>query len=89
MLKKIFIYLLRLIFIPIELVFAAFFILFIYILFASQISPPDVPEIQVGKRRMIAENHYVLGNNYLKKNNFGVWEMSIEGEPYERGVISG
>lgn len=89
MLKKIITYLLRLIFIPLELVFAAFFILFIYILFASHISPPDVPEIHIGKRQKVGENHYVLGNNYLKKNDFGVWEMYIEGEPYERGLIYG
>lgn len=87
--KKAFIYLLRLIFIPLELVFAFVFILFIYVLFSATVSPPEVPDIHIGKRQKVGENHYVLGNNYLKKNEFGIWEMYIEGEPYERGLIYG
>jgi predicted choloylglycine hydrolase len=87
--KTIFKYILRLIFIPAELILAAFFVLFIFILFKAQINPPYVVEKEIGKRTKIGENHYVLGNNYLKKNDFGVWEMYIEGEPYERGLIYG
>ncbi len=89
MYKTIFKYILRLIFIPAELILAAFFVLFIFILFKAQIYPPYVVEKEIGKRTKIGENHYVLGNNYLKKNDFGVWEMYIEGEPYERGLIYG
>jgi isopenicillin-N N-acyltransferase-like protein len=87
--KTIFKYILRLIFIPAELILAAFFVLFIFILFKAQINPPYIVEKEIGKRTKIGENHYVLGNNYLKKNDFGVWEMYIEGEPYERGLIYG
>jgi predicted choloylglycine hydrolase len=87
--KTIFKYILRLIFIPAELILAAFFVLFIFILFKAQINPPYVVEQEIGKRTKIGEDHYVLGNNYLKKNDFGVWEMYIEGEPYERGLIYG
>jgi predicted choloylglycine hydrolase len=87
--KTIFKYILRLIFIPAELILAAFFVLFIFILFKAQINPPYVVEKEIGQRTKISENHYVLGNNYLKKNDFGVWEMYIEGEPYERGLIYG
>ncbi len=89
MYKTIFKYILRLIFIPAELILAAFFVLFIFILFKAQINPPYIVEKEIGKRTKIGENHYVLGNNYLKKNDFGVWEMYIEGEPYERGLIYG
>ena len=89
MYKTIFKYILRLIFIPAELILAAFFVLFIFILFKAQINPPYVVEKEIGKRTKIGENHYVLGNNYFKKNDFGVWEMYIEGEPYERGLIYG
>ncbi len=87
--KKAFKYLSRLIFIPLELAFAFLFILFIYVLFSATVSAPEVPDIQIGKRQKIGEDHYVLGNNSLKKNEFGVWEMYIEGEPYERGLIYG
>lgn len=89
MFKKILKYLLRSVFISAELFLAAFFVLFIYILFKAQITPPEVPDVTIGKRTKVGENHYVLGNNYLKKNEFGVWEMYIEGEPYERGLIYG
>lgn len=89
MLRTIFKYLGRLIFIPIELLFAFIFILFIYILFASHIPAPEVPNISIGQRKKVGQNHYVLGNNYLKKNQFGVWEMYLEGDPYERGLIYG
>jgi isopenicillin-N N-acyltransferase-like protein len=77
-----------LIFLAISL-FTLFLTLFIYVHFKSQISPPEVSEIKIGKRIKIAENYYVLGNNYLKKNEFGIWEMYIEGGPYERGLIYG
>lgn len=89
MVKNSFKYLLRLIFIPIELVFAFIFIVFIYVLFSATVSAPEVPDVTIGKREKVGENHYVLGNNYLKKNEFGIWEMYIEGEPYERGLIYG
>lgn len=58
-------------------------------LFVSQIPTPEVPDIHIGTRKKIGKDHYVLGDNYLKKNDFGVWEMYIEGEPYERGLIYG
>lgn len=58
-------------------------------LFVSQIPTPEVPDIHIGSRKKVGKDHYVLGNNYLKKNDFGVWEMYIEGEPYERGLIYG
>lgn len=87
--KIVFKILLRLIFIPIELFLAFIFIVFIYVLFSATVSAPEVPDITIGKRQKVGENHYVLGNNYLKKNEFGIWEMYLEGEPYERGLIYG
>lgn len=87
--KKIFKYLLRLVFIPLELSFVFIFIVFIYVLFSATVPTPNVPDIKIGKREKAGENHYVLGNNYLKKNEYGIWEMYLEGEPYERGLIYG
>ena len=29
------------------------------------------------------------GNNWLKRSNSGLWEMYLEGKPFERGVING
>ena len=72
-----------------DLGLAVLWLLFLYVLFKSYVTPPNVPQVSIGKRIQVAENHYVLGNNYLKKNDFGIWEMYIEGEPYERGLIYG
>ena len=71
------------------ILFALILVLFCYVYFKSQISPPDVPPLAIGARKIINEHHFVLGNNYLKKNEFGIWEMYLEGEPYERGLIYG
>lgn len=89
MIKTIFKYLFRLIWIPTELLFAFLFVLFTIVLFNAQIDTPEVPEIHVGERKKVGKDHYVLGNSYLKKNEYGIWEMYLEGEPYERGVIYG
>lgn len=82
-------YLFRLIWIPTEILFAFVFVLFTIVLFNAQIDTPEVPDIHIGERKQVGKDHYVLGNSYLKKNQYGVWEMYLEGEPYERGVIYG
>lgn len=64
-------------------------VLVIYIILSSRISPPEVPSITIGKRVQVGKNHYTLGKNWLKKNDHGIWEMYIEGAPYERGLIYG
>ncbi len=89
MLKKGFKYFFRFIHVLAELFWAVFTVLLIYILFKSQIATPEVSEVNIGVRKKVGENHYVLGKNYLKKNEFGIWEMYLEGDPYERGLIYG
>ncbi len=72
-----------------EIVLAMVFLLVLFIMITSKISPPNVEKINIGHRIKVAENHYTLGDNWLKKNEQGIWEMYIEGEPYERGLIYG
>lgn len=72
-----------------ELLLGFILVLLLYVIFASRIGPPAVKEIHIEKRKKISENHYVLGSNWIKKNEFGIWEMYIEGAPYERGLIYG
>ncbi|WP_229203313.1 C45 family autoproteolytic acyltransferase/hydolase [Dyadobacter jejuensis] len=45
--------------------------------------------LQDYKRERIGPDHYAIGPNWLKKNEYGVWEMYLEGAPYERGLIYG
>jgi len=41
------------------------------------------------KRTEVSPNFYTIGNNWLKKNQYGLYEMYVEGAPFERGVING
>jgi len=41
------------------------------------------------ERIEVAPNHYTVNDCWLKKNKYGIWEMYLEGEPYERGLIYG
>ncbi len=61
-------------------------------LYAVAIMDPPVPsstECLSWERKEIGENAYLLGNNWLRKSDSGLWEMYIEGEPFERGVVYG
>lgn len=89
MLKILLKYLSRSLGIFLELFLFGFIFLLFFILLNSVIDAPKFDNVFVGKRKQIAENHYVLDNNYLKKNEYGIWEMYIEGNPSERGLIYG
>ena len=54
-------------------------------------TPPINEELSVEQynRVEVAPNHYRVNNCWLKKNKFGIWEMYLEGKPYERGLIYG
>ncbi|MBK7148233.1 MAG: hypothetical protein IPH78_05260 [Bacteroidetes bacterium] len=41
------------------------------------------------QREKVGENHFRIGNNWLRKNQYGIWEEYVEGDPFTRGVILG
>ena len=49
----------------------------------------DSKSVEDYTRIEIAPNHFQVNDCWLKKNKFGIWEMYLEGEPYERGLIYG
>ncbi|ODS75825.1 MAG: peptidase C45 [Cytophagaceae bacterium SCN 52-12] len=54
------------------------------------LSAPQVAGIRVDTVRVrVAPDYYRIGHNWLRKNRHGLWEMYLEGSPYERGVIYG
>jgi len=59
--------------------------------FTTQIRPPKPDNIT--SINLTVENpatdFYKIGPNWLKKSSNGLWEMYIEGKPFERGVING
>ena len=63
----------------------------VYYHYDTQIDPPRVNERLVNnfKREQLGPNHFAIGNNWLRKNEHGLWEMYVEGSAFERGVVSG
>ena len=44
---------------------------------------------QIPSRAKINDSTFILGNNFLTKNKQGLWELYMEGDPLELGLISG
>ena len=63
--------------------------LFIFVNVLS-ISPPKVDNTNIEVKRIaLGPNFYKLGNSWIRKNEFGLWEMYAEGTPFERGLTIG
>jgi len=43
----------------------------------------------ISERVKTSDSTYQLGNNFLLKNEHGLWEMYVEGDPLERGLTIG
>jgi len=59
--------------------------------FRTRVRPPEIESM--GSINPAIENpsadFYRSGPDWLKKSSSGLWEMYLEGEPFERGVIAG
>lgn len=74
------------------LVLGVLLVLFlIYFLASIYVATPDIKDISVLnlERQKVDTNYYKIGNNWLKKSSSGLWEMYLEGDGFERGVING
>ncbi|GGG82999.1 acyl-CoA--6-aminopenicillanic acid acyl-transferase [Parapedobacter pyrenivorans] len=54
----------------------------------------QVPQInqyqnETGKRTEIAPDSYVMPNGTLRKNDQGIWELYVAGDPLQRGLANG
>ncbi len=54
----------------------------------------DVPDVStynsvIPERVKTSDSTFTLGNNHLSKNQQGLWELYVEGNPYQRGLITG
>jgi hypothetical protein len=66
-------------------------ILFAYLVVVSKITPPviaDAASLQ-WERKEPAPGLYTIKNNWFRKSNSGLYEMYVEGNPFERGVVNG
>lgn len=60
--------------------------------FAVRIPLPEVSDAiqpESFQREEISHDFYKLGNSWLSKNKHGIWEMYLEGDAFERGVVYG
>lgn len=59
--------------------------------FATQMIPPTVSDQSALDlpREEQGDTYYSIGNNKLQKNEFGLWEMYVEGNAFERGAAFG
>ena len=66
----------------------AFFLVF-YL--TVKVNPPSVNLSDTTNitRTVSRDSVYYSGNNWLKKNEYGMWEMYVEGPAFERGYING
>jgi predicted choloylglycine hydrolase len=57
----------------------------------TKLTPPDITDKSLldEQRETAGTDFYKLGNNWLRKNEYGLWEMYVEGSPFEMGVASG
>ncbi len=66
-------------------------ILFIYLAIVSRVYPPkpaDTTSLQ-WQRTEESKGFFTLKNNWFRKSNSGLYELYVEGEPFERGVVNG
>ncbi len=62
----------------------------IYFSLAVPVHQPIVPGYNLqAVHHQVDSNFYFLENNWLQKNDYGLWEMYVEGAPFERGLASG
>jgi isopenicillin-N N-acyltransferase-like protein len=63
----------------------------IYFLASIYVATPDIKDKTVlnFERQQIDTNCYKIGSNWLKKSQSGLWEMYLEGDGFERGVVNG
>jgi len=63
----------------------------IYFLASIYVPTPDIKDKTSLNftRQTLDTNFYKIGNNWLKKSQSGLWELYLEGDGFERGVING
>lgn len=63
----------------------------IYVYNISDIKPPEIKDKSALQltRTETDSAHYTIGNNFIQKNKYGLYEMYVEGGDFERGVIYG
>jgi tetratricopeptide (TPR) repeat protein len=64
---------------------------FIYLTIVSRINPPKIADKTplIWQRAEPSPGLYTLKNNWFRKSKSGLFELYVEGQPFERGVVNG
>ncbi len=56
-----------------------------------KIHPPEISDMSAldRQRKVDDDGAYHVGNSWLKQNNYGLWELYVEGDAFELGAING
>lgn len=75
----------------IELIFALLIFLFVYLAVVVLPRHPEIDDLSAldEKRIEVGADQYRIGNNWSRKNDHGIWEVYVEGAPFDRGVYYG
>jgi len=67
------------------------FLLLVLFVIAIWVSPPDIDDKSAlqQEREKLEDGSYRLGQNWSRKNKFGIWEVYVKGKAFERGVAKG
>lgn len=62
-----------------------------YVVKVAKMDPPEIADRSILKQHRVkmGPETYRMGNNWLRKSNSGLYEMYVEGDAFERGVIYG
>ena len=65
--------------------------LFLYLVIVSKVDPPEIADTSClqWQRTSPDSGLYIIKNNWFRKSNSGLFEMYVEGAPFERGVVNG
>lgn len=63
----------------------------IYLYRVAQMDPPEIADRSADRlqRQEPSKGFYTLGENWFRHSNSGLYELYVEGKPYERGVVNG
>lgn len=64
---------------------------FVAFIITVTVSIPEIKDrssLQL-ERKKVGTDFYTINNNWIKKSDTGLWEIYIEGDGFERGVIEG
>ena len=75
----------------IGIIAALIIVVIIYVRLVSSVDNPRVEEVSLESLKVLQPDSglYVLENNWFRKSESGLFELYVEGKPYERGIAAG